>query len=187
MTRIQKPLGIVAMAMAMIVAFGAVSAPSAQASSTTVSPMLVPAPNQYYEVRSQLVPFRCLDVAHAGNGDGVAVVVANCWGGANQKWRFVDVGNEYYELHPLNSQRCLDVAGSGLDQGALGMQWACWGGAKQHWRLVDIPGGYLEIRNQLNQRCLDITGSGEEHAARTMIWDCWGGAKQRWYLVPVNP
>ncbi|MEU6078377.1 RICIN domain-containing protein [Micromonospora sp. NPDC047074] len=186
MTRIGKSLGIVALATVMIMALGAATAHSAQASSPTVSPSIFPVPGQYYEIKSQAVPFRCLDVANAGNGDGVAVVVANCWLGANQKWRFAEAGNGYFEIHPLNSQRCLDVAGSGLDQGALAMQWGCWGGAKQHWRLQEAGGGYYEIRNQLNQRCLDITGSGLDHGARAMIWDCWGGAKQHWLLVPTN-
>nr|WP_217628181.1 RICIN domain-containing protein [Micromonospora nigra] len=167
-------------------AFGAVPAHSARAGGARVAPLIVPVPGQYYEIRSQAVPSRCLDVANAGNGDGVAVVVADCWGAAHQKWRFVDVGYGYYDIRPLNSQRCLDVAGSGLDQGALAMQWACWGGAKQRWRLQEFANGYHEIRNQLTQRCLDITGNGLVHGARAMIWDCWGGAKQRWLLVPIN-
>ncbi|MFF3855518.1 RICIN domain-containing protein [Micromonospora sp. NPDC002575] len=185
MTRIGRFFGIVATVAAMTMAIGGMTVHPAQASDAGGSALAILPPGQYYQIRSQLIYDRCLDVANAGNGDGVAVVAANCWNAAHQKWRFAHISDGYYELHPLNSQRCLDVAGSGLDQGAPAMQWGCWGGAKQHWRLAEVGNGYYEIRNQLTQRCLDISGSGLDPGARAMIWDCWGGAKQRWFLAPV--
>ncbi|MBB4912801.1 RICIN domain-containing protein [Actinophytocola algeriensis] len=158
---------------------------TAQASATPERPATTLRADQYYEIQSQLT-HRCLDVRNAGNGDGDAIDVYRCWGGANQKWRLFPVGGGFVEIHPLNSQRCLDVAGPGYDQGATAMQWGCWGGYKQHWELVPIGAGYYEIKNRLSGRCLDIAGSGLDHPAPAMVWDCWGGAKQHWALVPVT-
>src|SRR5687768_4462091 len=102
MVKFLRRFGIVVLALA--VSWG-VSPASANAAPDR---SVMAADDQYFEIRSQLNQ-RCVDVLAAGNGDGVPVEVADCWGGANQKWRLFYVGNGYYELHPLNSQRCLDI------------------------------------------------------------------------------
>ncbi|WP_222598250.1 RICIN domain-containing protein [Lentzea tibetensis] len=100
---------------------------------------------QYYELRARHSD-KCLDVDGRGAGgagaDFANVMQYQCWGGANQQWRFAYVGNGYYELRARHSDKCLDVDGRGA--GGAGadfanvMQYQCWGGVNQQWRFAYI-------------------------------------------------
>ncbi|MFD0441476.1 RICIN domain-containing protein [Streptomyces indonesiensis] len=92
----------------------------------------MPTADQYYEIRAQHSN-KCLDVKDASVAHGADVIQGDCWGGANQHWRLVNLGTGYYEIRAQHSNKCLDVKDASVAHGADVIQGDCWGGANQHW------------------------------------------------------
>lgn len=80
----------------------------------------------------------CLDVAHASLAHAAAVVQGTCWGGTNQQWSFLPIGDDgYYLVVARHSGKCLDVAHISPSAGARVVQGNCWYGTNQMWRFAD--------------------------------------------------
>jgi hypothetical protein len=81
---------------------------------------------------------KVLDVEGGSLQNGAKIQQWDYWGGANQHWRLIDVGNGLYRIESEASRKVLDVEGGSLQNGAKIQQWDYWGGANQHWQLVQV-------------------------------------------------
>src|SRR3954468_19855882 len=104
---------------------------------------------------------RCLDVPNASQTDGTFLQIADCTGGASQKWTSTDSG----QLTVYGS-KCLDVPGGATTAGTRVEIWTCNGGANQQWR-VNADGTVVGVQSGL---CLDVTGAGTANGAAVEIW-----------------
>lgn len=77
-------------------------------------------------------------------------------------------------LHGVASGRCLDVPGGVATDGAALQVHDCNGTTAQQW--TASPAGELRI---LDSMCLDDPSGGQPGAAAT-VWTCHGGANQQW-------
>ncbi|MFJ6195058.1 RICIN domain-containing protein [Micromonospora sp. NPDC092111] len=102
---------------------------------------------------------------------------------ATQHWRWISVGNGYYEIRAQHSNKCLDVANASTAHGASVVQGDCWGGTNQHWRFVNLGNGFYEIRARHSDRCLDVANGSIAHGAYVVQGTCWGGTNQQWRLA----
>jgi glucosylceramidase len=79
---------------------------------------------------------KCLDLWGNGSSDAQLVFTWTCYGAASQRWRPVNVGGSYFELHPYYTDKCLDLANSSSSDGAVIQQWGChWLNPNQQWWL----------------------------------------------------
>ena len=80
----------------------------------------------------------CLDVVGVSKTPGALLQQWPCWGGSNQAWKVVDVGQGASQLVSVNSGLALDVVGVSTTQGAYMQQWPYWGGANQQWLIQSV-------------------------------------------------
>ncbi|GAA3435098.1 ricin-type beta-trefoil lectin domain protein [Kutzneria kofuensis] len=73
----------------------------------------------------------CLDAYGQGTDPGTKVIIWNCNGQANQRWRFNADGS----ISGVQSGLCLDVTGASTADGALVQLWTCNGRSNQRWTL----------------------------------------------------
>ncbi len=116
---------------------------------------------------------RCLDVYGHWTHDGAPVLVYNCYGTANQKWR-VMVGGM---LQGTESGKCLAAAGDSANDGTGLVLAPCNAGVGQRWSLRG------EIR-AWNDKCLDVYGSYDADGTAVQLYTCHGGANQRFTVFP---
>ncbi|BCB75290.1 hypothetical protein GCM10022251_33550 [Phytohabitans flavus] len=99
-----------------------------------------------------------------GSGCAVAQGSGNVWVNkaqcylqfADQHWRFVDVGEGWFEIQNANTPagatpRCLVVQGKAGESRAL--VFPCAGFADQHWKKTWAPNGF-QLRNRYSDLCL---------------------------------
>ncbi len=72
---------------------------------------------------------KCLDVNGAGTADGTTVIIWDCNGQNNQKWRLNADGT----ITAVGANKCLDVPGNATANGTKLTIWSCHGGANQRW------------------------------------------------------
>ncbi|MFD2348259.1 ricin-type beta-trefoil lectin domain protein [Nonomuraea ferruginea] len=72
---------------------------------------------------------KCLDVNNNGTADGTSVIIWDCNGQNNQKWRFNTDGS----ITALGANKCLDVPGNATANGVYLQIWTCSGAANQRW------------------------------------------------------
>ncbi|MGF6701993.1 parallel beta-helix repeat protein [Paraburkholderia sp. MM5496-R1] len=78
-----------------------------------------------------------MDVSGAGTGDGAQVLVWNYHGAANQIWRVISTGSQYYRLCPAHAPgSCLDVKGGSTASGANADLWQYEGLQSQQWQVL---------------------------------------------------
>ncbi|MEV4116532.1 ricin-type beta-trefoil lectin domain protein, partial [Nonomuraea sp. NPDC049695] len=75
---------------------------------------------------------KCLDVNGAGTADGTAVIIWDCNGQNNQKWRLNADGT----ITAVGANKCLDVSGYGTANGTKVQIWTCTGGTNQKWTRI---------------------------------------------------
>jgi len=75
----------------------------------------------------------CIDLFGNDGHDNQTVFTWSCYGAPQQKWRFVNRGGPYYEIHAYYTDKCLDLAGSSPEPGAVVQQFTCNGGNNQSW------------------------------------------------------
>ncbi|MFJ2579225.1 non-reducing end alpha-L-arabinofuranosidase family hydrolase [Kitasatospora aureofaciens] len=114
---------------------------------------------------------RCLDVQNAGQADGTALQIYDCWGGTNQQWTATSAN----EL-TVYGNKCLDVPGHATTAGTRVQIWTCTGGANQQWR-VNSDGSVVGVESGL---CLDVAGGATANGTAVQIWPCTGAANQQW-------
>jgi hypothetical protein len=143
-----------------------------------------------YEINPQHNFGMCLDVAGASTADNVPVNQFPCHGGANQRFIFVRVFGNLYEIRPVHSfsaDKCLDIAGASTADHAILQQFDCNGGGNQLFELLDDPGdqagGSSRIRAAHSTKCLDIPGSSATSGVTVQQFTCNGGSNQRFDLL----
>jgi len=68
---------------------------------------------------------KCLDVTGNVTTSGALLEQWDCSGAKNQQFKFISVGNGYYEVRPQNSTtQCADVFQSSLVNGGAVDQWS---------------------------------------------------------------
>ncbi|MCG8964982.1 non-reducing end alpha-L-arabinofuranosidase family hydrolase [Streptomyces sp. CL12-4] len=114
---------------------------------------------------------RCLDVPGAGQTNGTALQIYDCWGGTNQQWTLTD-SNQL----TVYGNSCLDVPDHATTAGTRVQIWACSGGANQQWR-VNADGTVVGVESGL---CLEAAGAGTANGTAVQLWTCNGGSNQKW-------
>ncbi|WP_081883543.1 RICIN domain-containing protein, partial [Glycomyces tenuis] len=127
---------------------------------------------------------RVLDVTDASAANGASIQQWDDFGSANQRWRFVDAGEGYWQIVSVASGKALDVTGASVANGAPVQQWDYVGGANQQWSVTPLGDGSYSITNRNSGKALDVTGASEANGAPVQQWDHVGGANQRWILTP---
>src|SRR5262249_13201745 len=97
---------------------------------------------------------QCISVAGGSPYPNAAVVQWPCYGGADQYWTMVDVGNGYFQLINYNSGMCLGVSNRSVSAGPKTVQWPCSGPGDQYWR-YNAPGR----RRASNDFTIRVNGS----------------------------
>ncbi len=122
---------------------------------------------------------KVMDVVGASTANNAEVKQYSWNGGANQKWRFEDVGGGYYRLVSQNSGKCLDVASASTADGANIIQYTCSSGTNQQWQWVSID-GYHQLRARHSGKCLDVSGVSTADGADIIQYTCGSGHNQQW-------
>lgn len=146
---------------------------------------------------------KCLEVDIGQDSQGLAngekVQQAACADplGANQKWRFVYVGDNHYTVRPLHIagvSKCLDIDVAdntqGQANGVKAQQWACNGQDNQKWRILDYAGGVSEVKAKHSGKCLAIENGAVGNGARAVQLPCPGGQAGndhvKWEIQPAD-
>lgn len=127
---------------------------------------------------------KCLDVTGLSTAAGADLQQWTCWGGNNQKFRFMPVQGGY-QITAENSGLQLDVMGgpTATQNGVRIIQWPFWGGSNEIWRVQSTSDGFWSIVPLNSGKCLDVRGISIDDGAPIQQWTCWGGDNQKWQLV----
>jgi hypothetical protein len=125
---------------------------------------------------------KCLDVSDVSKEEGHNVHSWKCHGKPNQRWDFIPLGDDHYELASQNSYQCLDVEGGESADGANVVQWPCQESANQRWRLESVDGGGYLLRASHSNKCLDVLDGDHDDGTNIMQWSCHGYPNQVWFL-----
>jgi hypothetical protein len=121
----------------------------------------------------------CLDVQDGSTDDGAHVVHNSWWGGNNQRWELIPVGEGYFRIYAKHSGLCLTIENDTLIQQSYN------GTDSQKWRIKGPKDEiYYEIENKGSLKCLTINESDTK-----VIQDHWLGSldgSQEWRLIPAE-
>ncbi|MBU2667304.1 RICIN domain-containing protein [Actinoplanes bogorensis] len=164
----------------------------------------VPLGNGYFELRAKHSN-KCLDVDGRGPGGATAnlanVMQYQCWGGANQHWRFNAVqpapppkdGDSVWITSP-NRLMCLAIDSrydAAADMALVAVDRCYNVGLDGYWRYDQVQGTAAEFRSYYSDKCLDIAAASKDTNAAAVQYRCWGGASQgnpnqQWKLLGVR-
>ncbi|GAA2786627.1 RICIN domain-containing protein [Crossiella cryophila] len=130
-------------------------------------------------------PTMCMEVVDASTQHAADVRLANCTGGAHQRWDVNHVGGNVYEIRPRHSgDKCLDVAWAGTHSGANVLQANCERRTNQRWWQRETSDGYREfLPTHTGGKCLDVKDAAKTHGTDIIQSGCWGGNNQQWKAV----
>lgn len=124
---------------------------------------------------------KALDVAGMGTSNGSNVHQWTYWGGENERWAVIHLGNAQYSIIGLQSGKALDVAGWGTSNGSNVHVWSYGGGANQKWMITTTSGGYYRLTpTNATGMSLDVSGASTADGANVQIWQYLGGNNQQW-------
>jgi hypothetical protein len=122
---------------------------------------------------------KCVDVTGAATTSGANIEQWDCNGHANQAFKFISVGNGYYEVRPMNSgSQCMDIFQASTANGGNVDQWSCNTHTSQHFKLTTISTGKYELVAQNSGKCLDVAGSSTARGANIQQYTCNGHNNQ---------
>ena len=98
-----------------------------------------PTDSGYYTLRNRNAPDEVIDVNGEGVLDGSQVQLWSLWGGGNQQWLPVAVGNGFYKFIGRESKRCLDTPGASKTNGVQLQIYACNDTGAQRFLLAQQP------------------------------------------------
>jgi hypothetical protein len=127
---------------------------------------------------------KALDVAGQSTTNGANIAQWDYWGGNNQKWNIVGVGN-YYRITNINSGKSMEINSASTANGGNAAQWDYNSGNHQQWTITAV-GNYYRITNRNSGKALDIDQSSTANGGNAQQWDYWGGNNQQWQIVPAN-
>jgi serine protease len=135
-----------------------------------------------YRLTPKFALASALEVYGFGTANRSNVVIWQYFGGANQKWKAIDAGNDYWEFEPVHAPgKRLDVDG-GLNQNKRNVWiWQANSTAAQKWRVYDLGDGSFGLAPQCAPgRRLDVSNNSAANGQNVWIYDYHGGANQRW-------
>ncbi|MDJ1472374.1 PQQ-dependent sugar dehydrogenase [Cytophagaceae bacterium DM2B3-1] len=141
-----------------------------------------------YELEPQNALGQRLDVRGINTANGTVVELYQSNSGLNQRWKFIDRGNNIYELEPQHAPGTrLDVKGQSSADNAAVQIYASNGGLNQRWKLISKGNNIYELEPQcaIGKR-LDIGLLNNE--TRAVSKTANSGASQSWKLtlIPVS-
>ncbi|WP_107100916.1 family 43 glycosylhydrolase [Streptomyces graminilatus] len=130
---------------------------------------------------------KCLDVSGNSGADGANIHQWTCHGGANQKWRIEDLGNDTNRLVNVSSGKVMDTASCGTADGTDIRQWSWLNNNCQKYRLVyTATGDYVRIVNENSGKVADVADCGTADGTDVRQWTWLNNDCQQWRLVPVG-
>ncbi|MET9512378.1 family 43 glycosylhydrolase [Streptomyces flavidovirens] len=128
---------------------------------------------------------KCLDVAGGSSSDGANVVQWACSGGANQKWRIEDQGDDTSRLVNVASGKVLDTADCSNADGADLRQWSWLNNTCQKFRLITTAAGWVRITNQATGKVADVADCSPADGADVRQWSWLNNTCQQWQVKPA--
>ncbi|WDV55423.1 family 43 glycosylhydrolase [Streptomyces coeruleorubidus] len=130
---------------------------------------------------------KCLDVAGGSSADGTNVHQWSCNGGANQRWKVEDLGDDTSRLVNAATGKVLDTAECSAADGADLRQWSWLNNKCQRYRLVyTASDDYVRIVNESTGKVADVTDCGTANGADVRQWTWLNNNCQQWKLVPTT-
>ncbi|MFE9674836.1 family 43 glycosylhydrolase [Streptomyces sp. NPDC006259] len=130
---------------------------------------------------------KCLDVSGGSAADGTNVAQWTCTGGANQKWRIEDLGDDTSRLVNVATGGVLDTAGCSTADGADLRQWSWLNNKCQRFRAVfTASGDYVRLVNENSGKVADVADCGTANGTDVRQWTWLNNTCQQWRLVPTT-
>ncbi|MGW2614935.1 family 43 glycosylhydrolase [Streptomyces sp. NPDC001500] len=129
---------------------------------------------------------KCLDVAGGSAADGANVLQWTCNGGANQKWRVEDQGDDTSRLVNVATGKVLDTADCSTADGADLRQWSWLNNKCQRFRLVfTASGDHVRLVGENSAKVADVADCRAADGADVRQWTWLNNTCQQWRLVPT--
>ncbi|MFJ7294245.1 family 43 glycosylhydrolase [Streptomyces collinus] len=128
---------------------------------------------------------KCLEVAGSSAADGADVRQYGCNGGANQRWRLEDIGDDTHRLVNVATGKVLDTADCSTADGADLRQWSWLNNTCQRFRFVATDSGYVRIANQASGKVADVANCSAADGADVRQWAWLNNSCQQWKLTAV--
>ncbi|MET9440241.1 family 43 glycosylhydrolase [Streptomyces sp. NPDC006610] len=128
---------------------------------------------------------KCLEVAGGSTADGANVQQYACNGGAHQRWRLEDLGDDTHRLLNVATGKVLDTADCSAADGADLRQWGWLDNTCQRFRFVATDSGHVRIVNQASGKVADVADCSTADAADVRQWTWLNNGCQQWRLNPV--
>ncbi|MET9436675.1 family 43 glycosylhydrolase [Streptomyces sp. NPDC006551] len=129
---------------------------------------------------------KCLDVAGGSTADGTNIAQWTCNGGAHQKWRIEDLGDDTSQLVNVATGKVMDTADCSVADGADLRQWSWLNNNCQKFRLVHTASGdHVRIVNESSGKVADVADCGTANGADVRQWTWLDNACQQWQLKPT--
>ncbi|WP_171111129.1 MULTISPECIES: family 43 glycosylhydrolase [unclassified Streptomyces] len=130
---------------------------------------------------------KCLDVNGGNTADGTDIFQWTCNGGANQKWRIEDLGDDTNRLVNVATGKVMDTAECSAADGADIRQWSWLNNKCQRYRLVfTASGDHVRIVNESSGKVADVTDCGTANGTDVRQWTWLNNNCQQWRLVPTT-
>ncbi|WP_369173366.1 family 43 glycosylhydrolase [Streptomyces sp. R28] len=130
---------------------------------------------------------KCLDVNGGNTADGTNIFQWSCTGGANQKWKLEDLGDDTNRLVNVATGKVMDTAECSASDGADIRQWSWLNNKCQRSRLVfTASGDYVRIVNESTGKVADVADCGTANGADVRQWTWLNNNCQQWRLVPTT-
>ena len=113
--------------------------------------------------------------------NGTVIDQWQLYGGTNQRWDLVPVGNGNFFIQNEASQLVLDN-GLSTSNGTVIDQWQSYGGPNQQWQLTQQPDGNFVIINAYSGQVLDDPAGSTSNGTPLGQYPSNGGANQEWSL-----
>jgi GH43 family beta-xylosidase len=130
---------------------------------------------------------KCLDVEGGSTLDGANIFQWTCHGGANQKWRVEDLGDDTSRLVNVATGKVADTAYCATTDGTDIAQWSWLNNNCQKWRLVyTATGDYVRLVNENSGKVADVANCGTTDGTDVRLWTWLNNNCQQWRLVPTT-
>jgi Beta-1,3-glucanase/Carbohydrate binding module (family 6)/Ricin-type beta-trefoil lectin domain-like/Secretion system C-terminal sorting domain len=126
-----------------------------------------------------------MDVFGISTADGANISQGGYNGGANQKFKFVPLGDGAYQIQAVHSGKAMDVNGISKDNGANVQQWTYYGTPNQQFIAVPTGDGYYKLVAKHSGRIVEVTNASTVNNANVQQWDNNNQTCGQWKLVPV--
>lgn len=130
---------------------------------------------------------KCLDVEGGATANGTNILQWTCNGGANQKWRIEDQGDDTGRLVNVATGGVMDTADCSTADGADLRQWSWLNNRCQRFRPVfTATGDYVRLVNENSGKVADVANCSTADGADVRQWTWLNNTCQQWRLVPTT-